>query len=102
MSTLPVISILYTGYLRSAGTNSTLRNELLGHDSSLTDVWQMEKQQLRERGTKSVVLGVLDGSESLDGETTDDGKLRKILSKLDEPVNIQSCQRLERAVPGGT
>ena len=60
----------------------------------------LESIDRREREIKLVVLGVPDESESLDGETTDGGKLRKIWSKLDEPVNIQPCQRLGRAVPG--
>ena len=48
-----------------------------------------------------VVLGVPDESESLDGGTADAGKLGKIWSQLDEPLNNVLSSRLGRAVPGG-
>lgn len=61
----------------------------------------LESIDRKDRETRLVVLGVPDESESLDGETTDVGKLGKIWDKMDEPLNIVSSQRLGRAVPGG-
>ena len=47
-----------------------------------------------------VVLGIPKESESLDRETTDEGKLGKVWNQLDEPLNIVSSSRLGRSVPG--
>ena len=47
-----------------------------------------------------MVLGVPDEGESLAGETSDDGKMKKIWETLGEPLNIGSYRRLGRE-PGG-
>ena len=60
----------------------------------------LEAMDRKERETKLVVLGVPDEGESLAGETSDDGKIRKIWQTLGEPVNVESHRRLGRE-PGG-
>lgn len=61
----------------------------------------LESIDRRERETRLVVLGVPDEGESLAGETTDEGKLRKIWGELNEPLSIESSRRLGRREPGG-
>ena len=60
----------------------------------------LEDLDRKDRETKLVVLGVPDENESLDGATTDEGKLKKIWNQLDETYNIESFRRLGRAVTG--
>ncbi len=60
----------------------------------------LEAMDRKERETKLVVLGVPDDGESLAGETSDSGKLRKVWDVLGEHLNIDSHRRLGRE-PGG-
>lgn len=60
----------------------------------------LEAIDRKERETRLVVLGVPDESEALDGEITEEGKLNKIWSKLDEPLDIKSHRRLGQSDPG--
>ena len=48
-----------------------------------------------------VVMGVPDDGESLEGETSDEGKLQKIWSKIGETVSVDSYRRLGRNETGG-
>ena len=70
--------------------------EIIGKQQSF-----MEAIDRKERETKLVVLGVPDEGESLAGETTDEGKLKKIWREMEVTFNIESCRRLGRGDPGG-
>ena len=60
----------------------------------------LEAIDRKDRETKLVVLGAPDENESLDGATTDEGKLSKIWNQLDEPFEIESFRRLGRVATG--
>lgn len=61
----------------------------------------LESVDRKERETRLVVLGVPDEQESLDGETTDEGKLQKVWHQLSETPIVESIKRLGRDGTGG-
>ena len=64
----------------------------------------LEQLDRKERENHLIVLGVPDGEEALDGETSDEEKLRKIWTQMGVPSDIVSHRRLGRldAQQGGS
>lgn len=56
----------------------------------------LEQLDRKERENHLIVLGVPDGGEALDGETSDEGKLKKIWSQMEVPYDAISHKRLGR------
>lgn len=61
----------------------------------------LEGLDRRERECNVVVLGVPDGIETLDGETTDVGKIKKIWQAADVTSDVLSVRRLGSGDAGG-
>ena len=61
----------------------------------------LESVDRRERETRLVVFGVPDEGENLEGATTEEGKLQKVLRQIDVAPNIESITRLVRDGGGG-
>ena len=56
----------------------------------------LEAFDIKERETRLIILGKPDESESLEGETADQGKLQKVWSQIGEIPEVKSCRRLGR------
>ena len=56
----------------------------------------LEAIDRKERETRLVTLGVPDEGESLEGETTDQGKVQKVWRQIGETPEVKCYRRLGR------